>query len=265
VTQNKVLFQLARNDLGVIVPDIAGGGFEVVTVESLKTSLGIRPAQVPSFLALTEGEKKAFFTKRQAIRLLELHDNLEELLQDTSAVSSHQMRRHLLANQKVLLGRLSAMRLEEGVYQPAALTVSELAFIRNDEDSAGILREYGFWSLVRLLPRPITMGVASSTKMKREVAYKAIRNEAGMRELEALVSKAEVCAMDTEASDKDPRSASLFGVALSVKAGEAFYVPVTEADLKGTSTEVIRARLQKLFTGLACPRRIRESANQADR
>ena len=70
-----------------------------------------------------------------------------------------------------------------------------------------------------------------------------------MQELEALVAKSAVCAMDTEASDKDPRSASLFGVAFSVKAGEAFYVPVTKADLEGALPEVIKARLQKLFAG----------------
>jgi DNA polymerase I len=104
---------------------------------------------------------------------------------------------------------------------------------------------------VRLLPRPITTDVPASAKVKPDaLLYKAIRTEAGMRELEALVSKSEVCAMDTtEASDRAPRSASLFGVAFSVKAGEAFYVPVTDADLEGTSFELIKARLRKLFAG----------------
>jgi hypothetical protein len=52
LTQDRVLFQLASEDFGVIVPDIAGSALEVVTGESLKTTLGIRPAQVPSFLAV---------------------------------------------------------------------------------------------------------------------------------------------------------------------------------------------------------------------
>src|SRR5207244_2785890 len=117
-------------------------------------------------------------------------------------------------------------------------------------NSAGVLREYGFWSLVRLLPRPMTTDVTASARVKPEaLLYKAIRTEAGMRELETLVSKSEVCAIDTEASDRDPRSASLFGVAFSVKAGEAFYVPVTDADLEETSFELIKARLRKLLAG----------------
>jgi DNA polymerase I-like protein with 3'-5' exonuclease and polymerase domains len=81
------------------------------------------------------------------------------------------------------------------------------------------------------------------------VAYKPIRDEAGMRKLDALVSKADICAIDTEASNKDPRSASLLGVAFSVNAGEAFYVPVTEYDLVGVSTEMVKDCLQKLLAG----------------
>src|SRR5260370_39375272 len=111
--QDRVRLKLASEDFGDIVPDIAGSVLEVVTSESLKTTLGIRPAQVPSFLALAEGGKETLFTKRQAIRLLEVHDDLGELLQDISVVSSRVVRRKLLANEKLLLSRLCDMRLEE--------------------------------------------------------------------------------------------------------------------------------------------------------
>jgi hypothetical protein len=225
-TQNKVLFQLVTKDSEVMVPDVVVGTVEFVSVESLKTTFGIRPAQVPSFLALTEGEEKAVLTKRQAIRLLEVYDNLTELLRNTSAISSHHVRRHLCANEKGLLGRVGDMTLQVSQHpKQLVLAGSTLAFLTNDQESADLLRECGFWSLVRQLPLPITAGVAVPVKVKNRVVYKAIRNEAELRELEALVSKSEVCAVDTEASDKDPRSASLFGVAFSVRAAEAFYVP----------------------------------------
>jgi len=249
VTQNKACFQFVSDALGVIVPDIAGGESEIVSVESLRASLGVRPSQVPSFLALTDGGKNSLFKKRQAIRLLEIHDDLKAVFQDVAIVSSNRIRRQLSANEKVLMGRLCDMMLEEETCPCIPTAVSELAFIRDDQNSADILREYGFWSLVRMLPKLVSSGVPASAKVKREVAYKAIRNEAEMRELQLLVSKSEVCAVDTEASDKDPRSASLFGVALSVKAGEAFYVPLTEADLEGTSPEATKAYLRRIFAG----------------
>jgi len=106
VTQNRTFFQLVKADFGVIVPDKAGSGSEIITVESLKASLGITPDQVPSFLALTQGGGKALFSKRQAIRLLEVHGDLARLLQDISVVSSNQIRRQLSANRDVLMSRL---------------------------------------------------------------------------------------------------------------------------------------------------------------
>jgi hypothetical protein len=247
VTQNRVLFQLVNDDFGIILPGVTSDELQVVTTESLKATLGIRPSQVLSFLALSEGGKRALFTKRQAIRLLEVHDNLEKLLQDLSGLSSHSTRRQLSANKEVLLGRLYDMRFEETVSPAAALAGSDLAFIEG-EDSAGILREYGFWSLVRLLPRSARRGAPASPRVTRDLAYKAIRNDAGMREFEARVSHSEVCAIDTEATDKDPRSGSLVGVAFSVKAEEAFYVPLVEDDLE-LPTDVVKARLQKVLAG----------------
>jgi hypothetical protein len=248
VTQNRVLFQLVSNDFGIILPDVTNDELEIVTTDSLKASFGIRPSQVPSYLALTDGGKKALFTRRQAIRLLEVHDNLAKLLQDLSGVSSHSTRRQLSANKEALVGRLCDMRVEETASPAAALAGSDLAFIKEGEQSAGILREYGFWSLVRLLPRFAARGAPASPRITRDPAYKAILNDAGMKELEARVSQSEVCAIDTEATDKDPRSASLVGVAFSVKAAEAFYVPLVEADLE-LPTEVVKARLQKVLAG----------------
>src|SRR5260370_23362527 len=116
VTQDKAFFQLVSDDLGVIVPDMAGGGLEIVSVESLRASLGVRPPQVPSFLALTDGGKKALFTNRQAIRLLEVHDDLRMVLRAVAVGSSIHMRRQLSANETVLIGRLCDMRLEEEAY-----------------------------------------------------------------------------------------------------------------------------------------------------
>ncbi len=147
------------------------------------------------------------------------------------------------------MSRLCGMRLEEATHQLGTLVESELSFIRDDENNARVLREYDFLSLVRLLPPPTTAGVTVQAKEKSDAAYKAVRNEAEMREMEALISRAEVCAIDTEGSDKDPRRASLFGVAFSVKAGEAFYVPVTGADLERTPPEAVTARLRRLLGG----------------
>ncbi|MCI0620649.1 MAG: hypothetical protein L0387_03090 [Acidobacteria bacterium] len=65
--------------------------------------------------------------------------------------------------------------------------------------------------------------------------------------MKKAISSAEFCAIDTESSDKDPRKASLFGVAFSVREGHAFYVPIIQADLHGISTDSLLKELRQLL------------------
>ena len=73
--------------------------------------------------------------------------------------------------------------------------------------------------------------------------YRAIRCAEDLHALEQCLSEAEVCALDTETSGKDPRRATLYGVSLAVKEGQAFYVPMMQSDLDGISPEDVRVRL----------------------
>ena len=63
-----------------------------------------------------------------------------------------------------------------------------------------------------------------------------------------MLRSAKVCALDTEASDKDPRNAVLYGVAFSVRQRQAVYVPLIQSDLDGVSQQEVRARLDKIFS-----------------
>ena len=162
LTKNRILFQLVTANLRLMVPDIAGAALEVVTVESLRSTFGLRPIQMPSFLSLTGeggGGQKALFTKRQAIRLLEVYETLPKLLQALRGVPSHAMRRKLSTHADVLLRRLGSMVIEESVSPPVGLVESEGVFLKDDHNTAETLREYGFWSVVRLLPQSVAMHV----------------------------------------------------------------------------------------------------------
>jgi len=83
------------------------------------------------------------------------------------------------------------------------------------------------------LPEANDIGVTASAECKTD--YRAIRCAEDLRALEQCLSQAEVCAIDTETSGKDPRRATLYGVSLAVKEGQAFYVPMMPSDLDGLS------------------------------
>ena len=94
----------------------------------------------------------------------------------------------------------------------------ETNFIEDVESAASALKEYGFWSLIRLLPLPEQELVRAEENPTRP-DYRAARTPAELDELQNMVKAAEVCALDTEASDRDPRNAVLYGVAAAGKDG----------------------------------------------
>ena len=244
VSANWALSQLVTADLGLFIP-AEGGALDSVTAESL-SSLGIRPDQVPSLLALTENNE-APLKRPQAIRLLELYGTLDAALADASSAPSVDWKRKLAPRKDALLQRMAEIQVRPGtqVRQPQNLNG---AFIDHSKESAEALQRYGFWSLIRLLPLPAATDCAARACVERETEYRAIRNAADLRDLEQCLLNVEVCAIDTETTGKDPRTATLLGIALSVREAQAFFVPMLKPDLDGVSPDEVHTRLKKLLT-----------------
>jgi DNA polymerase-1 len=106
---------------------------------------------------------------------------------------------------------------------------------------------FGFPSLGRLLNFPERVELIETIR-DRNHSYIAIVDQAGLRELEEVVTRAGICSVDTESTDKDPRKASLLGVAIAVREGQAYYVPVTEANLHDISDASILDFLRGLLS-----------------
>ena len=87
VTRNLSLLVLADNGSTVIW---LKGREEVAILDSaaVRSSLGVCPACIPAFLALTEGPPSTVVARRQAVSLLQRHPSLPELLEDPSVVAS---------------------------------------------------------------------------------------------------------------------------------------------------------------------------------
>jgi DNA polymerase-1 len=242
VTRDKALMQLAGPRCGIIVT-AEDAAQEVVTAEKLVADFGIRPDQVPSFLALTEGGSESALSRKQAVRLLEVHGTLHGLFRNPAAIeTSPKIKKYLIANKIVLLGRSGELTIKNGDLR--AVRTREL--VRHDDDSKRKLKEYGFPSLGRLLAHPGQVDLATEVN-DRGIAYVPVVDRAGLRDLKKAISGAEFCAVDTESSDKDPRKASLFGVAFSVREGQAFYVPIIQADLHGISTNSVLKEFRELL------------------
>jgi 3'-5' exonuclease len=229
--------------------------FTVSCLEPIKERLGVSPGQVPSLLALIEENGHySVLTQKQAVRILELHGTLETVLTKAAAGELGQVGRRLVTRSDALRERCHELQFRAassfGEIAELKGRYAETNFIEDAESAASVLKEYGFWSLIRLLPLPEQELVRAEEHATRP-DYRAARTPAELDELHKMVTAAEVCALDTEASDKDPRNAVLYGVAFSVRERQAVYVPMIQADLGGVSQEEVRTQLNKLFKAKA--------------
>jgi DNA polymerase I len=244
VTRNKSLMQLVNARCGVILAS-KGASPELITEDTLATRYHIRPEQVPSFLALSDAGFRESLTTKQAARLLEVCGSLNAAFDTTGDDAiSQKTRRYLSANKAMLLARLQDLTIVDQL--GARWNFPMGPFVRSDQESRRVLKNYGVPSLGRLLesPRKVTL---LRTVQDTKRAYAAVVDRAGLSEFKKAVASAEVCAVDTESTDKDPRKASLLGVAIAITEGNAFYIPVTETNLRDVSTASIIDVLRHLL------------------
>jgi DNA polymerase I-like protein with 3'-5' exonuclease and polymerase domains len=83
-----------------------------------------------------------------------------------------------------------------------------------------------------MLADPSNVRLELNDIKRTQDSYHAVVDSKGIRELEYLMRSAKLCSIDTESDDKDPRQGTLLGVSFSVKAGEAYFVPLIDNDLK---------------------------------
>ena len=103
----------------------------------------------------------------------------------------------------------------------ALIDLSRLDWILDDKRAATMLHAHRCHSLVRLLPLPDDVRPLASVKVRETNDYRTVQGREDLQDLEAAVFGSDVCAVDTESDDKDPRKASLLGVAFSEQKGTA--------------------------------------------
>ncbi len=243
LTDNRDMLQLVSVNLSIIMANNSDMP-EFVTMTEI-TNLGIEPEQIPALLALSE-DKDAPLKKQKAIRLLQIYKYLEAILADCTTSPSADWKRKLSQQKEYLINKEVEHRFRGDISIVFPIPI-HTTFIVESENSANALSGYGFRSLVRSLPLSTSPAIKIETKDERKTDYRAIRNSADLQYLENLLSKADLCALDTETSGKDPRSATLYGISLSIKEKEAFFVPMLKSDLDGLSPEDVRTWLNRVL------------------
>lgn len=230
---------------------------ERATPDWVRHNLGVPVQNVATYLALTEDRQhgqtsrtsaQRAVTAREARRLVELYGALPDLYQNLSAMRSPALRKKLAENEK-----LFGQRYRDNTPLTSATLVElpdSFAWKLDAKTADSLFRERGFYSLSRMvfLPDgPAPSLECTNDRTRSSKSYQAVLNIREYNELLERIAGSKVCAIDTEADDKDPRTASLFGISFALPQGGAFFVPFCQRDMGDLTPNTVQQGLKTLF------------------
>lgn len=212
---------------------------EKLDIEGVTNKYGVRPDQIIDYLMLIgdtsdniPGVPKV--GPKTAAKWLGEYGSLDELLQHADKIKgvAGQNLRDFSANFE-MTRKLVTVKLDCEV---PGFTGDFGALEPEPRDNAvlqDIYETYGFRSWLRELtddpkrvPAQDARVQAETPAAPVELDYQTVTTKEQLQSLLGLLEKAELVALDTETTSLDPLMARLVGLSVSVKAGQAFYVPV---------------------------------------
>ncbi|MBI2934707.1 MAG: DNA polymerase I [Chloroflexi bacterium] len=232
VTGDADAMQLVNPDVRVFTPGKTFSEVKLYDEEAVLLKYGVRPAQIADFKGLVGDPSDNIpgvrgIGEKTAVRLLTEFGSVEEVYHHLDRVAPPKTQ-ELLAQQKDKA--LQSKQLAT-IDTSAPVTLDLEACRLSDYDRnkvVALFRELEFASLLKRLPSIEEEGVVAPEVTVTGVQgnYSAITTEDKLQELGTRLTDTPYLVIDVETSDKDPLSASLAGIALSCRPGEAFYIPV---------------------------------------
>jgi DNA polymerase-1 len=248
VTDDRRFLQFCTKDFTVVLPrNRKQTEWNWTSPDAVKRTIGVHPSDIPTYLALTEQVTAHSLTNKQAVRLIELcGGSIDSIYGNMDARSNH-IRRRLKQCEAGIRARY-----REAKYDP----MGDLVFEPIEHDcldgldttsNRQVLKRYKFSSLLPLLANPSSTVFESRAHLNNLETYHVVNDLEGTKMLEALILTSKRCAIDTECDSEDPREATLLGVSFSIKEGAAYFVPLTDPDLKGLCHQDVIKILERIF------------------
>ena len=152
VTADRRFLQFCTDNLIVVLPREGKQiEWDWMSSETVKTMMGIVPKEIPTYLTLTDLSSAAALTNKQAIRLVELHGNIDSIYGNLGQVVSGQIRRKLAECESSIRECYAGNRCEP-VGSPMLSPAQDDSLHELDTaNSRQLLMRYGFHSLLTLL------------------------------------------------------------------------------------------------------------------
>jgi DNA polymerase-1 len=271
VTPDKDYAQLVSDNIFMYKPSRSGNGVDILGPKEIKEKWDIQHVdQVIDMLGL-QGDSVDNIPgvpgigPKTAAKLLKVYNSLEKLLESTDDLKGKQKENLInFAEQGRLSKLLATIKLDVPVeFDEKKLIIEEI----NKPALKKVFQELEFRSLARQIlgedkapgeQQSLFQTAASSPSSKSNVAkvspYKVVSknietvdhtyhvvhpsDKPAVENMLKVLNASEVLSFDTETTGIDANQAELVGLVFSIKAHEAYYVPIS-ADQKQAKTEVL--------------------------
>lgn len=257
ITADKDLFQLVNDQTRLLrVSAFGKDDFKLYDEAAVEERMGVRPDQVADWLALVGDPSDNIpgvpsIGAKGATVLLKEFSSVDNLLDHAEDVKSKRQKNSLVENEEV--ARLSLRLSRVNREAPIEWSLDECRMPENiwGEECIRELESLGFDSILRERTSA-EPGIASvSPSQEEDVDYRAVYDEAELRDWVKLATAAPWVSLDTETTGLNPMTADLVGISLSYQTGEAIYIPVSHrvgVDVDSQlSVEAVRACLAPLL------------------
>jgi DNA polymerase-1 len=193
--------------------------------------LGIEPRKVTDFLGLVGDSSDNVpgvpgIGKKTALKLLEQHDTIHDLLKHPESITSKKVKENLItcADQALLSKQLVTLDTEV----PIEYDLEELKATDPDREKLkDIFKELEFTKLLQ--------GLTTQDSNVLHAEYHLVSTKESFVALLSRLQDAQVCAVSLITATSDPLTSKPSGIAFATSTEQAFYVPLTDTPPVDTS------------------------------
>lgn len=271
VTGDKDFMQLISPLIRMYKPGIRGEEWEILDEVAVMTKFGVTPEQVTDVLGLT-GDKSdnvpgvPGIGEKTAIPLVRQWGSIESIISHVEEITPKGVQQKIRENiDKALLSK-KLVTIHTDV--PLDTDIHGLRAKSRDNEKLGELfdrlefrtlrkRLLGETESASIPPPPAATHLNDVTTDPH--TYHLVDSIAKLKKLVRSLEKSDTIAVDTETTATDPLLAILLGISLSVKPGEAWYIPVASTLPVAQVSLPVKEKQDDLFAGEV----VREDATPA--
>ncbi len=235
VSGDKDLFQLIDGNVKAL--GLIRGLSEVRILDSagVKEVKGVFPEQIPDFLAIMGDSSDNIpgvkgIGEKGAVKLLDTYSNLEEIYEHLDEIKGATRRKLIESRKNAFLSKKLALicRDVEFDVDESALLTSPLDEIFNVQ----VIQRLEEFELSKLIEDIKVVSGQNGDKEKSENAlnfpgsYKLVTTNQELQKLIYRIQTQKFCSLDFETDSLSAVDAHIIGIALSIKVGKGFYIPL---------------------------------------